>query len=127
MAVAATVQHTHQLAAVATLALFLLRGYWMLADSAMLQRKWVRITPHIVDTVLLASALYLAIGLWGWPMTHHGWITAKLVALLAYIALGVIALKRGRTRTIRGCAFVAALVVFAYIVQTALTKTAWPL
>ncbi len=118
-------QYVHQLAVAATLALFVLRGGWMLAGSAMLSRKWVRITPHIVDTVLLVSALYLAIVGWGWPLTPH-WITAKLIALVAYIALGVIALKRGPTKAIRAVAFVGALVVFAYIFQTALTKTVMP-
>jgi uncharacterized membrane protein SirB2 len=118
-------KHVHQLAAVATLALFIARGGWMLAGSAMLSRKWVRITPHVVDTVLLVSALYLAITAWGWPLAPH-WITAKLVALVVYIGLGVIAIKRGRTKMARGLAFVAALVVFAYIVHTALTKTVLP-
>lgn len=116
----------HLLAVLLTLVLFVIRGVWMLADSAMLHRKWVRITPHIVDTVLLVSALYLAIAHWGWPMTPHGWITAKIVALLVYIGLGVIAIKRGPTKAVRGGAFAAALLVFAYIMQTAVTKTALP-
>jgi uncharacterized membrane protein SirB2 len=116
----------HVLAVVLTLALFVLRGAWMFAGSGMLQRKWVRIAPHVVDTVLLVSALYLAIAQWGWPMTPHGWITAKIVALVVYIGLGVVAIKRGPTKAIRGAAFVAALVVFAYIAQTAVTKTVLP-
>lgn len=119
-------KHLHLTAVVVTLALFLLRGGWMLAGSGMLRRRWVRIVPHVVDTVLLLSALYLAIGVYGWPGTGQHWITAKLVALVAYVVLGTIALKRGRTQGMRVSAFVAALIVFAYIVQTALTKTALP-
>ncbi|HEV8096842.1 MAG TPA: SirB2 family protein [Burkholderiales bacterium] len=50
----------------------------------------------------------------------HGWVTAKVLALLAYIGLGVLAL-RGRTSTVRGAAFGAALAVAAYIVAVAVT------
>ncbi|PWG64807.1 SirB2 family protein [Sediminicurvatus halobius] len=119
-------KHLHTTAVALTLILFLVRGAWMFADSGMLQRKWVRIVPHVIDTVLLLSALYLAIAVWGWPATFHGWITAKLLALIAYIVLGTIALKRGRTKGVRSAAFVGALLVFAYLVAVALSKQVVP-
>lgn len=119
-------KHLHTTAVALTLILFVVRGIWMFADSGMLGRKWVRIAPHVIDTVLLLSALYLAIAVWGWPVTFHGWITAKLVALVAYIVLGTIALKRGRTKAVRGTAFAGALLVFAYLVAVALSKQVIP-
>jgi len=75
----------------------------------------------VIDTLLLASALWLAwqIGAEG----TRGWLWAKVIALVAYIALGSLALKRGRTRNVRIAAFAAALVAFAYIVSVALTKS----
>jgi uncharacterized membrane protein SirB2 len=111
----------HQAAAAVTLALFVLRGAWMLLDSPHLQRRWVKIVPHVNDTVLLAAALYLAfaIGL-------QAWIAAKVAALVAYIVLGRVALKRGRTKGSRAAAFAAALVVFGYIVAVAFTKRPLP-
>ncbi len=124
---AAIAKHVHLTAVAVTLLLFLLRGGWMLAGSTMLQRRWVRVLPHVVDTVLLLSALWLAVAVWRYPMVAHGWITAKLMALVAYIVLGTVALKRGRTKGQRIAAFIAALLVFAYIAQTAVTKTPWPL
>ncbi|MCS4505296.1 Protein YchQ [wastewater metagenome] len=120
------VKHIHLTTVAITLALFLLRGGWMIAGSTMLQRRWVRILPHVNDTVLLISALWLAISVYSYPMVPHAWITAKIVGLLAYIALGTIALKRGRTFGVRLTAFAGALVVFAYIVHTALTRSPWP-
>ncbi|WP_440996393.1 SirB2 family protein [Arhodomonas sp. SL1] len=120
-------KHIHLATVVITIALFLLRGYWMFAGSPMLQRRWVRIAPHVNDTVLLVSALWLAVSVYQYPMVLHGWITAKIIALIVYIVLGTIALKRGPTMAARGAAFVAALVVFAYIVRTALTRSPWPL
>jgi uncharacterized membrane protein SirB2 len=73
-----------------------------------------------VDTVLLASAIVLTIIIGQYPFVD-GWLTVKLIALGVYIALGMIALKRGRTKTIRAAAFVAAVLVFVFIVSVALT------
>lgn len=102
-----------------TLALFLLRGWWMLRESPRLQDRWVRIVPHVNDTLLLASAVGLMLIVHQYPFVH-GWLTAKVLGLVAYIVLGTIALKRGRTRRVRATAFAAALAVFGYIVTTAL-------
>ena len=101
-----------------TLALFVLRGAWMIADSPRLQARWVRILPHVNDTLLLSSGLGLAIMLQQYPLVH-GWLTAKFFALIAYIMLGTIALKRGKTKMQRIIAWVAALLVFGYMVAVA--------
>ncbi|MGB2815630.1 MAG: SirB2 family protein [Burkholderiaceae bacterium] len=82
----------------------------------------IRVAPHVVDTVLLASALSLAwVG--GFNPLRVPWLDAKLGGLVVYILVGTIALKRGRTRRIRETAFVAALLAYAYIVSAALTKS----
>lgn len=104
---------------------FVVRGVWMLRGSALLTRRWVRVVPHVVDTLLLASALALAAMLHAYP-GEQGWLTAKVFGLVAYIVLGTIALKRGRTRGVRVAAFAAALLVFAYIVAVAYSKSVLP-
>ena len=75
--------------------------------------------------MLLASAIALAVMIGQYPLTH-GWLTAKIVGLVAYIVLGAIALKHGRTRGIRIAAFCGALLTFAYIVAVAMTKSVLP-
>ncbi len=120
-------KHLHTTVATLTVLLFILRGGWMVAGSAMLQRKWVKIVPHVIDTTLLVTAFAVAWIGWRYPVVLHDWITAKVVALVVYIVLGIIALKRGRTATIRVTAFFAALVVYAYIVMVALYKTPLPI
>jgi uncharacterized membrane protein SirB2 len=112
------VRHFHMACATASLALFVTRGVWMLRGSPMLQRRWVRVVPHLVDTLLLASALMLAVMIRQYPLVD-AWLTAKVIALLAYIGLGIVALKRGRMLRVRAAAFVAALLVFGYIVAVA--------
>jgi uncharacterized membrane protein SirB2 len=117
------VKHLHITSVVLSGSLFLLRGIWMLRDSSMLTRRWTRILPHCIDTVLLGSALVLAMWSGQYPIAQP-WLTAKLLGLVAYVALGTIALKRGRTRQVRFAAFIAALAVLAYIVSVAVTKRA---
>ncbi len=99
---------------------FAARGALMLAGSPLLGARWVRVAPHVVDTLLLASALWLAWMIGQYPFVH-GWLTAKVLGLFAYIILGSIALRRGRTPRQRGAAFAAALATAAYIVSVALT------
>ncbi len=108
-----------------TLALFLLRGFWMLIDSPSLKRLWVRVLPHVNDTVLLASAIAMLV-VAGMNPLDQPWLIAKIVGLLAYIGLGTVAIKRGRTKAVRVKAFIAALGVFAYIVAVAVTKQVVP-
>jgi uncharacterized membrane protein SirB2 len=98
---------------------------WMMQGSALLQRRWVKIAPHVVDTLLLTSAILLAVTIRQYPFTTS-WLTAKVIGLALYIVLGTIALKRGRTRTIRVSAWIAAQLVFFYIVAVAITHTPAP-
>jgi uncharacterized membrane protein SirB2 len=134
-----TIKLIHITSAAISIAGFFVRGLWMLADSPMgtrrgprdkdvpladsprLQERWVRIAPHVIDTILLASAIYLAVTSQQYPGVHP-WLTAKVVALVAYVLLGTIALKRGKTRRIRRAAWLGALATFAYIVGVALTR-----
>jgi len=105
--------------------LFVLRGVWMLRASALLQQRWVKVVPHIVDSVLLLSAITLALQLSLSPLATP-WLMTKIIALLLYILLGTLALKRGKTRTIRLLCWLSAQVVFIYIVSVALTHNPLP-
>jgi uncharacterized membrane protein SirB2 len=116
----ATIKLLHVGTAALSISFFVLRGAWLRSPERLAER-WVRIVPHVIDTVLLASALWLAWNL-GAEGTR-GWLWAKVIALAAYIVLGSIALKRGRTHGIRIAAFAAAVTTFVYIVSVALTKS----
>ncbi|HEX9626985.1 MAG TPA: SirB2 family protein [Acidiferrobacterales bacterium] len=113
----------HVGAALASILGFFGRGLWMIQDSPRRRERWVRILPHVVDTVLLGSAIALAVRIHQYPGVH-AWLTAKVAALLIYIVLGSIALKRGRTKSQRVIAWVGAMLVFAYIVGVARTRSA---
>lgn len=111
----------HVSCATLSLALFLLRGGWMLAGSARFDARWTRIVPHIVDTVFLAAGVALAIRLGQYPFVES-WLTAKVFGLIGYIILGSIAFRPGRAHSVRAAAFFAALAVFGYIVGVARTR-----
>ena len=113
----AAVKEPHLAAVALSWALFFLRGVWMIADSPRLKARWVRVVPHVNDTILLLAGIYLAtlVGL-------QPWIVAKLVALVAYILIGMVAITRGRTKSMRIAAWVAAQCVFLYIVAVAVRK-----
>jgi uncharacterized membrane protein SirB2 len=111
----------HITCAVLSVGGYFVRGLLTLGSSPLLAARFIRIAPHVVDTLLLASAIALAVRLQQYPFVH-GWLTAKVLALVAYIVLGAIGLKYGRTRNIRAAAGIAALATFGYIVAVALTR-----
>ncbi len=121
MAAYVLVKYLHVACVILSLGGFAARGVLMLAGSRWLNARWVRIAPHVVDTVLLASAAWLAWFLQQYPFVHP-WLTAKTVGLLAYIGLGMVALRRGRSKRTRVVFFVLALVAAGYVVSVALTR-----
>lgn len=115
----------HVASVIASYTLFFVRGVWMIRESALLQRRWVKIVPHVIDTVLLASAIALAVMIRQYPFVEP-WLTAKVVGLVVYIGLGMMALKRARSKSARVAAWLAAQAVFLYIVAAAIAKSAYP-
>ena len=102
---------------------FCLRGYWMLVESSRRTQRLARVLPHLVDTLLLGSALTMAWMSGQYPFVMP-WLTAKFFGLLAYILLGTMALKRGRTKAIRSRYLLLALLAYGYIVAVAMTRSA---
>jgi len=115
----------HITCAVISYTLFFLRGIWLLNESAIMRQRWVKIAPHIVDTLLLSSALALAYIIEQYPFVDS-WLSAKVLALLLYIVLGSVALKYARTRTLRMLSWLVAQAVFGYIVLVALDHNPLP-
>lgn len=111
-------KHIHVSCAVISITLFFLRGIWSFKGSPIMRQRWVNTVPHFVDTALLASALWLAYTIDQYPFLD-GWLTAKFFGLVLFILLGTIALKYGKTKTVRVSAWFAALAVFVYIVLVA--------
>lgn len=108
----------HIVAVFASGSLFMLRGLALNLGGQWAMAAPLRYLSYTIDTVLLTAALMLATILHQYPFVH-GWLTVKVVLLVVYIALGMFALKRGRTRSIRLGCYVAALAVYAFIISVA--------
>ncbi len=115
----------HVSAVILSYGLFTLRGVWRMLAPEYLQQRWVKLVPHVIDSILLISAITLAVMLNISPIAAP-WLLAKIIALLLYIALGTIALKRGKTKGIRLSAWLMAQLLFFYIVATAITHDPLP-
>ena len=115
------VKYIHVSCVILTLAFFVIRGIWMIRDSELLKKKWVKILAPVIDTILLASAVVQTTRIHEYPFTHN-WLTAKILALIIYIALGMVALNYGKTKNIKITAWFGALLCFAYIASVALTR-----
>jgi len=101
--------------------LFAARGLWVLATQRGLWRP-LRVLPHVIDTLLLASGLTLAFLIHQYPFVNSAWLTAKVIGLVVYIALGVMVFRGAQGRLGRALNGIAALLVFVYIISVALTK-----
>jgi len=117
-----TVKLVHMSAVTLSVSGFFVRGAASLRGAHWVQGRLAKTIPHLVDTVLLASAITLA-----WMLRlrpdQASWLMAKIIGLVAYVVLGVIALRPGRPSAVRATAWVAALAVVAWIISVAITKS----
>jgi uncharacterized membrane protein SirB2 len=121
MTLAVFLKFIHVSCAFISIAGFGLRGYWMMSDNPLLQHRVARRLPHVIDTLLLLSAIMLLV-VWRLSPLETPWLGAKVIALLVYIGLGMVALRFGQSREIRVCAWLLALLTAGYIVSVAYSK-----
>ncbi|WP_178113101.1 SirB2 family protein [Acerihabitans arboris] len=107
-----------------TITLFVIRFYWRWRGSPWLTRGWVRVTPHINDTLLLITGATLIILSGLSPFSANGrWLLDKLVLVVVYILLGFVALgKHTRREKIRWLAFICGLACLYTIYRLASSK-----
>ncbi|CAN7341284.1 SirB2 family protein [Rhizobacter sp. LjRoot28] len=117
-----TLKLIHQTAVALSFCGFVARGAGSLAGAAWVRGRAARSVPHLVDSVLLLSALTLAFTLRLDPV-NAPWLLAKLTALMVYIGLGIVALRQSFPLRTRATAWVAALLTFGYMVSVAITKS----
>ncbi|WP_165463112.1 SirB2 family protein [Atlantibacter sp.] len=124
MATYFALKHMHILTAFLSVSLFILRYWWQYRGSAMSTKRWVRIVPHINDTILLGTGVALVVITHFYPFTPQGaWLTEKLFGVIIYIVLGFIALgRRPRSQQVRWIAFLLGLVVIYIVIKLATTK-----
>jgi len=111
----------HQTAVALSFCGFFARGVGAFSGARWVASRPARTLPHVIDSVLLLSALALA---WTLGINPVGspWLMAKIVGLVAYVLLGVVALRPARPLPVRVAAWLGALITFAWIVSVAISK-----
>ena len=112
----------HVICAILSYALFLMRGIWRFTGSPIAAQRWTRIVPHVNDTILLVAALGMAATLAAYPALH-AFLATKVIGLVVYIVLGLLAFRWAKTLRARLTAWFAAQAVFFYVVAVAFTKS----
>ena len=112
----------HMTCAAVSIAGFVGRFALALHRPDILRHRVLRVIPHVNDTLLLMAAIVMLL-VAQWNVLDMPWLGAKIAGLVVYIALGLVALRFGRTLRVRTIAFVGALIVFGYIVSVALHKS----
>lgn len=113
----------HMSIAFLSIAGFFTRFIISLAKPSVLQNKFLRVAPHLIDTLLLISAVVLMVVSSQYPFVQT-WLTVKLFAVIAYIILGAAALKQSKSLITRMAAFIATVLCITYILGSAFSKNA---
>lgn len=114
------IKHVHITLALASVGLFCIRFYMSLNHPANLGKKWARVLPHCIDTLLLSFGIYLMVTMKLWP-SEQPWLLVKLCALMVYIVLGSVAIKYGKTVKVKKVAGMLALLIYGYMINVALS------
>jgi len=115
----------HLFCAVVTFLGFVGRGILIMRRSALMRQRWLKIVPHVNDTMLFATAIYLAVQLNIAPWDTL-WLGVKVLVVLLYIGLGMIVMRPSFSFNTRITLWFVELIVFGYIVSIALTKSPMP-
>lgn len=114
----AEIRLVHIWSVVASGSLFALRGFALNLGAAWPRTAPLRYLSYSIDTVLLTAALMLMTVVQQYPFVHS-WLTVKVLLLMVYIGLGIYAFRTRRGLSMRWAAWLAALVVFGFIVTVA--------
>jgi uncharacterized membrane protein SirB2 len=117
------IKHLHMTLALISIIGFMVRGVLAINQHPYMKQRWIRIAPHIVDTLLLVAAIYLAWTLRANPL-HHSWLLAKIIALVVYVVLGTQVIKTKGSVQRQWLFYGLSIATFAYIGAVAVTKSA---
>jgi uncharacterized membrane protein SirB2 len=119
------IKHLHITLALISICGFIIRGGLKISGSRLMNKKWIKIIPHIVDTALLSCGVFMAVTL-GLTLSNAPWLMAKMIALLAYISFGMITLRFAKTNQLRSISYGLAIACFGYMLLVAKTRMVIP-
>jgi len=117
------VKHLHFTFIALSVLLLTVRFVLHLRQSALMEKKLLKIAPHVIDTFLLLSGLTLCFMIQQFPFVDP-WMTEKIGAVVAYIVLGAIAIKANRNKLFKVFAYLGAIGWLVYAAKLAHFKQA---
>lgn len=116
-------KHLHVTAVVVSVLLFSVRFALSIMEHQARNNKLLKVIPHIVDTILLGSAIWLVFLS---PMTQvDGWIASKVIGVVLYIVSGFYALKWAKSKRSQILGFISAIVWITVTMGVAFSKQAF--
>jgi uncharacterized membrane protein SirB2 len=115
------IKQLHIMTVVLSITLFTLRFLVLIRSPAWQPRRWLKVLPHVNDSLLLIFAILLCIIIQQAPLISP-WLTEKVAAVILYILAGMFALKWSKTRLSKIIWFMIAIFMFAYAANIAINK-----
>ena len=119
-------KHSHLSLMLISVSLLIIRTIAVTVDAQWLQKKWAKILPHAIDTLLILSAIGLMLLIGQYPITDH-WLSAKIIGLFGYIMFGTLAIKGQKSAASRIGMLLIALCFIGYMASVAISKNPMPL
>ncbi|GIU18908.1 SirB family protein [Shewanella colwelliana] len=117
------IKHIHLTFIALSVLFFIVRFVLHIRQSPIMDKKFVKIAPHVIDTLLLLSGLTLCFIIKQYPF-QDAWLTEKIGAVVAYIFLATIALKANRNTLFKVFAALGAIAWIVYAAKIAMFKQA---
>ncbi|KGJ91056.1 SirB2 family protein [Thalassotalea sp. ND16A] len=115
------VKNFHMFLAALSVALFTFRFALLMTNPDKLKQKWLKICPHVIDTLLFTLGIIMMVTYSLYP-GQVDWMTEKLVAVVAYIFTGYYTLKLARNNTMRVIGYLGAMGWVILVARIAMTK-----
>ena len=120
-----TIKIIHASCAILSILGFAGRGFLKVSKGEVPPKFVFKVLPHIVDTVLLLSAITLVVMSGQYPFVSP-WVTAKVLVLVAYIVLGILLMRLDLSKQGRGALYATTLLCGIYMIMVAITKNPLP-
>ncbi len=116
----------HLSTVVLSITFFCIRSYWLLTQPKVLERSLIKKLPHVIDSILLISAFaMLYVGDISVDSSNP-WIITKIIAICLYIVMGIYIFRIAKDKTQIYIALCFVMLIYYYIIHTAITKNVIP-
>lgn len=119
-------KNIHLITVVTTFFLFNYRVYLLLQNPLKPRAKWLKIAPHVNDSLLLISAIAMLVLSGIYPGVENSWLIIKIIMMILYIISGELTLRYATTQSARIFFAIVSLFIYLFIIYTAYTKLSIP-